>query len=81
MKMRKIEEFAGYLDEVGGVYSEGPIEALPYNHWKLDMEWLVLVINPPKNGAFIPVTAYTAREAACKAINEFKYIEEEDNDY
>ena len=78
--MHSVSLMSSYLDEVGGFFSEENIEAIPYNHWKKDNEWLVLVLEAPIYGAFIPVTALTAREAVCQAIAEFKIIKEKDSD-
>jgi hypothetical protein len=67
-------EINNYADEVGGVYQIDEFEIIPYNHWKKDNEWIVLVLSMelPQHGSFIPVQAYTAREAAQIALNKYQ---------
>jgi len=69
--MNSIKKMEEYADETGGVFSFGEIEAIPYNHWKQECEWMVLVIDPPANGAFIPVSALTAKDACTLAIYHY----------
>lgn len=78
--MQSIKFMAHYAESIGGIFTDGEIEAIPYNHWKRDMEWMVLVVESPKYGAFIPVEAYTAREAALKAIEEFIILKEDEDE-
>lgn len=67
-----------YADEVGGVFTFDEIEAIPYNHWKKDCEWLVFLVDGDE-GAFIPVTALTARQACEWAVFKYKFWLEEDD--
>lgn len=66
--------------EIGGVFHYGNLEAVPYNHWKQDCKWLVLLIDPPDIGAFISVTALTAREACQAAFLQYNTTLEDDDD-
>ena len=70
--MDEIPSIAKYADKIGGVFHFEDIELIPYNHWKKDMEWLVMIVLGNDLGAFIPVRAYTAREAALKAIANYQ---------
>lgn len=59
-----------YANEVGGIYHIGDFEVIPYNHWKKDMEWMVLVLEREEYqyGSFIPVRAHSVREAVQLAL-------------
>lgn len=67
-----------YADQVGGVFDLGPLEAIPYNHWKRDMEWIVILFDKADKAAIIEVRAYTPREAVMRAIRKYRLMEEED---
>lgn len=73
------ETLKDYSEEVGGVFSQEEIEAIPYNHWKKDCEWMVLVSKAERH-LFVPVSALTAREACDIAIQFFKLLEDPDDD-
>lgn len=60
-----------YGDEVGGVFSVDDLEIIPFNHWKKDMEWLVLIVDSPREGCFIAVNAYTVQEAVVVALQRY----------
>jgi len=66
-----------YADQVGGVFDLGPLEAIPYNHWKRDMEWIVLLFGDKDEASIIEVRAYTAREAVMRAVRKYRLMEEE----
>lgn len=72
------QKMVEYSEETGGLFSAGNIEAIPYNHWRKDFEWLVMVIEPLSGGAFVTVEALTAREACTTAI--YKYLTMKEND-
>lgn len=68
--MRFYKPLQTFADETGGVFTFDEIEAIPYNHWKKDYEWIVFIIDEDE-GAFISVNALTAKEACETAL--FKY--------
>ena len=72
--MNDKEVILEYMDEVGGVFHFGPFEAIPYNHWKKDFEWLVLIMEEKEFCAFVPVKALTAREACQEAVYKINYL-------
>lgn len=74
--MKIVKHMIEYSEETGGIYSSGNIEAIPYNHWRKDYEWLVMILDPPEHAAFIPVEALTAREACTQAIYKYSYIKD-----
>lgn len=78
--MYRLNSMGEYADQVGGVFYWDDYEAIPYNHWKRDCKWLVLILLGENHGAFIPVDALTPREACMRAINEYKNIQEEIED-
>ena len=67
--------YCEYADQVGGVFNFDKTEVIPFNHWKRDMEWLVMIIPFLKIGVSITVKAYSASEAAQKAYEI--YLKEE----
>jgi len=76
--MKTIGDVISYTDKVGGIYHDGNLEAIPYNHWRKDCEWLVLVIKDSKAVRFIPITAITSKDAAMTAI--YKFVTEDKNE-
>lgn len=66
------------FEEHGGFYHFENLEVLPYNHWRKDFAWVVVVIDRPAQIAFIPVNALTPREACSKAVALYLDKEEED---
>ena len=74
--MNSVRNLEKYAEETGGIFSFDDLEAIPYNHWKKDCEWLVLIIDVSELGAFVPVTALTAREACIIAISHYTYMKE-----
>lgn len=74
--MHNDRSLVNYAEEIGGVFSQGDIEAIPFNHWKLDCEWLVLVIDNPY-GAFVSVEALTAKEACTQAIYKYNNLRDD----
>ncbi len=70
-----------YESKARGVFYYEDIEAVPFNHWKQDCEWLILLIDLSDSVSyFIPITALTAAEACSKAIDQFYQSWEENND-
>ena len=65
-----------YAEEIGGVFSIDDIEAIPYNHWRQDCQWMVLVVEPNLSSAFVPVEALTPREACTLAIKHYLHFKE-----
>lgn len=63
-----------YANDIGGVHNFEDIEAIPYNHWKKDCEWVVLLILP-KQAMFIPVKARTAKDACEQAVLKYREAE------
>ena len=62
-----------YVNELGGVFEVDGCEAVPFNHWKKDMEWAVLILSRrlPYRGGFFCARATTAREAVFIAMEKF----------
>lgn len=57
-------------------YVKDNLEAVPYNHWKYDTEWLVYITDKDKKGAFISVEALDEAEAVKLAIYHYlTYLE------
>lgn len=75
--MNEADGVNSYADQVGGVFDFGPIEAIPYNHWKRDMEWIVLIFGDKTEASIIEVRAHTPREAVMRAIRKYRLMEEE----
>lgn len=75
--MNNADGFNSYAEKVGGVFDLGPFEAIPYNHWKKDMEWMVILFNKNDDAALIEVRAHTPREAVQRAIRKYNLLEEE----
>lgn len=66
-----------YFIEPEGVYEEGYsngyLDAVPYNHWKKDCAWNVMVCDQDDRKAFISVSALTPEEAVRLAIIKYKF--------
>jgi len=79
--MNSLNDMVKYAEELGGVFNFDELEAIPYNHWKKDFEWLVFIMDYPGHAAWITVTALTPREACQEAIKKYTetIIEEEDD--
>lgn len=69
--MKNPDGIEEYIEEVGGIYYIHDMQAIPYNHWKRDCEWIVLLFDKQKSVSFIQVCALTAREACEIAIYKF----------
>lgn len=79
--MPHIDRHEEYAEEVGGVFSCEDLEAIPFNHWKKDCEWLILLLDLADDTTFfIPVRARTAREACAVAFHNYSYHLEEEDD-
>ena len=79
--MKQSRNLESYAEEVGGVYSFDEFEAIPFNHWKKDYEWLIFVTDLGLSKVyFVPVRALTAREACAEAIFRIKDNQEDDDD-
>lgn len=79
--MNQIRNLEDYADEVGGIYSYDEFEAIPFNHWKKDCEWIIFLTDLSISKVyFIPVRALTAREACEEAISIVNYNQEDDDD-
>ncbi len=73
--MSGIESLTNYAEEVGGIFRFDDMQVVPYNHWRKDCEWIVLIIEgPSESAAVIPVKALTAKEACSLAINLYTNI-------
>lgn len=68
-----------YAEAVGGVVSDGEIEAIPFNHWKQDCEWMVMIIEGRHSLVFIPSTGRTVREAVYNAIDLYLGADTDDD--
>lgn len=77
--MLKFDDLRDLADDIGGVFHSEDYEVLPFNHWKKDNTWMVMILPPHNVAAFIPVEALTARSAAISALELYKYIKEEDD--
>jgi hypothetical protein len=73
-----ISNLEEYAEDMGGIFHFGDVEAIPYNHWRKDYEWLVFVMQLPFYSAFVPVKALTAREACETAVLKFSFWKEDD---
>lgn len=81
-KMHQIKSPEEYAEEVGGIFSSGDLEAIPFNHWKKDCEWIILVLDlTDSSNAFIPVQALTAREACDLAFSQYNHYLEENDEF
>ena len=70
--MDQIRNLAEYSEEVGGVFIYENIEAIPFNHWKKDCEWLILITDLTDSQVyFVPIRALTAKEACAQAIHKY----------
>ena len=69
--IKQLDKMDKYAEDIGGVFSEGDFEAIPYNHWKQDCEWIVIVLAPEDFVAFVPVSALNPREACSIAIQTY----------
>lgn len=67
-------DILNYAAQIGGKYAQDNIQAIPYNHWKQDCEWLVLVLDPDSVSMFIPVCARDAEKAVDIAIKRFRFF-------
>jgi len=67
-----------YAEEVGGVFSFEEFDAIPYNHWKQDCDWNVIVLEGDE-ALFYLVEALTAREACTIAIKQHIYEKGDDD--
>ncbi len=78
--MNQIRNLSEYAEEVGGAFTYEEIEAIPFNHWKKDCEWIIFLTDLSVSSVyFIPVRARTAEEACAEAVYQF-YQSTEDKD-
>lgn len=76
--MLDYDDLRDLVDEMGGVYHRDGYDVLPFNHWKKDDLWMVLVLPPSNLPAFLPVRSLTSKDAALEALEFYHYIKETD---
>lgn len=65
------------LVEIDGAFYWGEWQLIPFNHWKNDCEWLVVVPEGATSAVFITVTALSPQEACLLATIQYKNAKEE----
>lgn len=76
--MDPIKSLEEYCEEIGCGVSFDELAAFPFNHWKQDCEWLVLLINyEQKISTIVPVRARTAEKACVAAVEKYNELVEE----
>lgn len=70
MNKNKINKLVRYFDQLGGVFTCEEYEVLPYNHWRKDNEWLVLICHKDECIIWF-INALSARDAAFESLQEY----------
>ena len=68
-----------FKEKRGTFYGADGIKVIPYNHWKKDTEWSVMVLDSEGPLEIFQISARTHEEAILKAL-EYFYDLEENND-
>lgn len=59
-------------EELAGTFYRGDIEITPYNHWKSDCEWMVMIVHLKKwQCVFLHIEARTTEEAISQALDKY----------
>ena len=69
-----------YLFEIEGIFYWGDWQIIPYNHWKNDCEWLVVIPDSETSAVFVTVTALNPKEACVLAMIQYKNVLEDIED-